>query len=52
MASVPNNHLTKVVAQASFILKGERVWLVARNFLVQESSVVAAVHVGLVIMFL
>ena len=32
--------------QASFIPKGEGMWLVGVNFLVSESSVLAAVHVG------
>ena len=34
------------------LLKGEGMWLVIANFLVQESFVLAAVHVGLVTMFL
>ena len=38
--------------QPSFILKGEGVWLVAANFLVPESFVLAAVHVGPITMFL
>ena len=41
---VPKNHLTQVGIQASFILKGERVWLVVADFLVQESFVLAAVY--------
>ena len=32
--------------QASFILKGEGMWLVVSKFLVSESFVLAAVHVG------
>ena len=44
--------LTRVRVQAAFILKGEEVWLVVADFLVPESLVLAAVLVGLVIMFL
>ena len=50
--NVPKNHLTQVRIQASFIIKLEGVWLVAANFLVLESFVLAVVRVGLVIMFL
>ena len=50
--SVPKNHLTQVRIQASFILKGEGVWLVAGNFLVLEFFVPSAVHVGPVTIFL
>ena len=32
--------------EASFILKGEGLWLVVANFLVSESSVITAVHIG------
>ena len=49
--SVPKNHLPQVRIQASFLLKGEGVWLVIADFLV-ESFVLAAGHVGLVTMFL
>ena len=49
---VSQNHLPQVKAQASFILKGEGVWLVVANLLVRESFVLAAVHVGPVTMFL
>ena len=49
---VPNNQPTRVRIQASFILKGEEVWLVVANFLVLESFGPAAVQVGLVTMFL
>ena len=51
-ASVPKNHLIGVRIQASFILNGEGVWLVVADFLVLESFVLAAVHVGQVAMFL
>ena len=44
--SVPKNHLTQDRIQASFVLKGEEVWLVVTNFLVSESFVLAAVHIG------
>ena len=42
------NHLTWVRIQASFIMKGEGEWLVFAYFLVLESFVLRAVHVGLV----
>ena len=42
----------KVRIQVSFVPKGERMWLVVGNFLLQESFVLAAVHVGVVTMFL
>jgi len=35
-----------------FVSKREGIWLVISNFLVQESCVVTAFHVGLVTMFL
>ena len=38
--------------QASFILKGERVWLVVASFLVSQSFVLTTVQVGQVTMFL
>ena len=50
--SIPKNHLTQVRIQASFILKGEEVWLAVINFLVSESFILAAIHVGQVTMFL
>ena len=50
--TVPKKHLPQVRIQASFIIKLEGVWLVAANFLVLESFVLAVVRVGLVIMFL
>ena len=49
--SVPKNHLAKVRIQLSFILKGERVWLVVAHF-VSEAFILAAVKVGQVMMFL
>ena len=49
---IPKNHLTRVRIQASFLLKGEGVWLVVVNFLMPESFVLAAVHLGQVTMFL
>ena len=52
MPSVPKNHLTQVRTQASFVLKGERMWLVVVNILLSESFVLAAVHIGLVTVFL
>ena len=48
----PRNHTTRVRSQASFILKGEGLWLVVANFLVPESFVLAVVHAGLVTVFL
>ena len=36
---------TNLPDQASFILKGEGVWLVVANYLVQETFVLAAVHI-------
>ena len=50
--SVPKNHLAKVRIQLSFILKGERVWLVVAHFFVSEAFILAAVKVGQVMMFL
>ena len=50
--NVLENHLTPVRIQASFILKRGEAWLVVADFLVQESFVLAAVHVGQVTMFL
>ena len=44
--------LTRVIVQAAFILKGEEVWLFVANFLVPESFVLAAVHIGQVMIFL
>ena len=44
--SVPEDHLTQVRIWASFIVKGERVWQVIADFLVSESFVLAAVHIG------
>ena len=38
--------------EASFILNGEGLWLVVANFLESESSVITAVHIGQVTMFL
>ena len=49
---VPKNHFTQVRIQVSFILKGDKVWLFVANFLVLESFVFAAVHVGQVTVFL
>ena len=48
----PRNHATWARSQASFILKGEGLWLVLANFLVPESFVLTVVHVGLVTVFL
>ena len=42
MNSFPKNCLTEVRIQASFILKGEGVWLVGANFLVSQPFVLAA----------
>ena len=50
--TVPKKHLPQVRIQASFILKGEEVWLAVINFLVSESFILAAIHVGQVTMFL
>ena len=50
--SVPKNHLAKVRIPLSFILKGERVWLVVAHFCVSEGFILAAVQVGQVLMFL
>ena len=50
--SVPKNRLPRVRIQGSFILKGEGMWLVAANFLVSESFVLAAVHICQVMMVL
>ena len=50
--SVPNNHLLQVTIQASFVLKGEEVWLVVANFMVPESFVLAAVQIDQLTMFL
>jgi len=50
--SVPKNHLARVRIQASFILKGEGLWLAVADILVLESFVLAAVQVGQVKMFL
>ena len=44
--SVPKNHHTWLRIQASFIVKGEGMWLVVANFLVPESFVLAAVLIG------
>ena len=44
--------IAQVRIQASFILKGKEVWLVVADFLVPESFVLAAVHIGLDTMFL
>ena len=48
--SFPKNHLPQVRIQAPFIVKGEGVRLVVVNFLVSESFVPTAVHVGQVMM--
>ena len=44
--------LPELRVQTSFIFKGEGVWLIVAHFLVPESFVLAAVHVGQVRMFL
>ena len=49
-SSVPRNHLSQ--NSHFFYTKGERVWLIVAEFLILESFVLAAVHVGLVTMFL
>ena len=46
MDSCPKEPFTGGRIQASFILKGEGVCLVAANFLVSESFILAAVHIG------
>ena len=43
---VPQTHLPQAGIQASFILKGEGVWLAVADFLVLESFVLADAHVG------
>ena len=50
--SVGKKHLNQVRIQGFFILKGERVLLVVANFMVSEFSVLAAVQVDQVMMFL
>lgn len=51
--SVPKNHLTRIRIQASFILKGDGCsWLLQTYFLMLESFVLIAVHIGLVTMLL
>ena len=49
---VPQNHLTQIRTQASFILKGEWMWLFVANILLPGPFLLAAVHIGLVTMFL
>lgn len=49
---VLENHLPPVRTQAPFILKGAGAWLVVASFLVSESFVLAAAHVGQVLLSL
>ena len=52
MDSCPKEPSTPVRVQASFILKGEGVWLLVAHFLVPASFVLTNVHAGVVTMFL